>query len=231
MPALLAPQPVRPPPQHLAPAVRVPLLPPSSALRHVLIPSRSQPIHRLMSPIALAQRSSPKPVRTDIDFSRFPHPKRPVFTQTCTPSRRRPSGTPRRRRPLPRPDRAIHAFDQLPWITELEAPPQLSNPWDIADLSLLPEPQPTSEPLGPGPVRRRKTSLRSNPMASTDPESSPPSSPMDCAPATPPSPPPLPQATPLSRFSPSRILFRNLMPVSCEDGSPHHCINIRPLDF
>ncbi|KAF5324828.1 hypothetical protein D9611_004256 [Ephemerocybe angulata] len=160
---------------------------------------------------------------------------------TCSsPSRRRTRPAPRRRRPQIRAERGPHAFDQLPWLSALEAAPEHTSPWDIADLSLLP----AESEDGPGPVRRRKTSLRSNPMAAPcSPQSLPlppspspaPLSPLDtnsqflfpCAPSPSPSP-----ATPLARFNPSRILFRNLMPVShCDDGSPHQCINIRPTSL
>ncbi|KAF9477357.1 hypothetical protein BDN70DRAFT_789922, partial [Pholiota conissans] len=99
-----------------------------------------------------------------------------------------------------------HAFDELPWIASLDAEPELLNPWDIADLSLISDADPLSS-SGPGPVRRRKTSLRSSPI--TAKSHSPardtffPPAPQIVSPAT----------TPRSRFIPSRVLFHNLMPV------------------
>ncbi|KAF7796961.1 hypothetical protein EIP86_008149 [Pleurotus ostreatoroseus] len=69
-----------------------------------------------------------------------------------------------RRRHCARPDCAvtsvtyvngIHAFDKLPWISQIESEsPETFDAWDLADLSLLPEP-PSS---GIGPVRNRRTS-------------------------------------------------------------------------
>ncbi|PSR71171.1 hypothetical protein PHLCEN_2v13017, partial [Hermanssonia centrifuga] len=45
-------------------------------------------------------------------------------------------------------------FDQLPWISQIESePPSTLDLWDIADLSLLPDP-PSS---GVGPVRNRRS--------------------------------------------------------------------------
>ena len=84
----------------------------------------------------------------------------------------------------------VPVFDSLPWVSNLDVPPERLSPWDIADLSLLPvsddEPTLGGPRLGPdyarmhthddsgsdeerlvpgvGPIRRRKTSLRSNPL-------------------------------------------------------------------
>ena len=60
-------------------------------------------------------------------------------------------------------------FDRLPWVSILDVPTTQQNPWDVADLSQLPIDEPSS-PLGP--IRRRKTSLRSAPFPPT-PSSSP----------------------------------------------------------
>ncbi|PPR03955.1 hypothetical protein CVT26_001160 [Gymnopilus dilepis] len=142
----------------------------------------------------------------------------PPPSETYVPSSRRRSKATshsiRRRRLAPRvPPPPSHAFDDLPWISTLDAAPELLNPWDIADLSLLPTNDLPSS--GPGPVRRRKTSLRSSPVAA---KSHPPSSPGSPLPirdtsllSTPSS-----VSTPRSRFLPSRVLFHNLMPVSCD---------------
>jgi len=51
----------------------------------------------------------------------------------------------------------------------MESSPEQLNTWDMADLSQLPAdefPDDVSGASGPGPVRRRKTSLRANPFAS-----------------------------------------------------------------
>ncbi|KAI5124583.1 hypothetical protein M0805_003102 [Coniferiporia weirii] len=70
-------------------------------------------------------------------------------------------------------------FDQLPWISSLEDPPaiDLLNPWDLADLSLLPRDGDGSTASEVGPIRSRKSSLRSAPfptdLAEITPELSP----------------------------------------------------------
>jgi hypothetical protein len=158
---------------------------------------------RLRSPIHLSEPSS------DL----IPSPP------TTSPQRRpKPSPQSTRRRRLTRECRITpqpHAFDDLPWIASLESSPDVTNPWDIADLSLLPV-SPLSElpDSGPGPVRRRKTSLRSSPLASSKAISHLPIRDTSLL-----SSPSLP--TPRSRFTPSRVLFQNLMPVAC-DSSMYH---------
>ena len=112
--------------------------------------------------------------------------------------------------------RPLTSLDDLPWISALTIEPDSTNPWDIADLSLLDH--------SLGPVRRRKTSLRSNPM--DDPDSSPllPSQlplPVDDLPSRPTTPEPSHPS-----LLPSAVLFRNLMPVSPNSPS---CISIQDL--
>lgn len=108
----------------------------------------------------------------------------------------------------------------------MESSPEQLNTWDMADLSQLPAkefPAEDSTVFGLGPVRRRKTSQRTNPLASSSPE--PPS---DCAamqirmqslatahmPSSP--------RTPVSQiFTPSEIHFHELLPVfpSCDSSN------------
>ncbi|KAH7924573.1 hypothetical protein BV22DRAFT_1047376 [Leucogyrophana mollusca] len=111
------------------------------------------------------------------------------------------------------------AFDQLTWISALDSPPNFS-PYDVADLSQIlvdeDRPLPLNATPASGPVRRRKTSLRSNPLSSgadSLSESLPsrqlfPSyhSPDRVAicPRTP---------SPLISFDPRCVKFHNLMPV------------------
>ena len=140
-----------------------------------------------------------------------------ICPQPTISPQRRPKSSPqsvRRRRPTrecrvtPQP----HAFDDLPWIASLETSPDITNPWDIADLSLLPVPPLSELPAsGLGPVRRRKTSLRSSPLASSKSTSHLPIRDTSLLPS--PS-----QPTPRSRFTPSRVLFQNLMPVACDSS-------------
>ncbi|KAF8162889.1 hypothetical protein B0H34DRAFT_298981 [Crassisporium funariophilum] len=158
----------------------------------------------------------------------------------CAPSsRRRPRAaaqSTRRRRLSPRAERIptapSHAFDELPWISSLESASDMLNPWDIADLSLIPDSSLTDlSASGPGPVRRRKTSLRSNPVASSTKNNSPGShfpirdTSLLASPSVP---------TPRSRFTPSRVLFQNLMPVlSCDsvERPAQSCINSSRINF
>lgn len=109
--------------------------------------------------------------------------------------------------------RPLTSFDDLPWISALSIEPDTTNPWDIADLSLLGTSE--EESSGPGPVRRRKTSLRSNPLAqptSKDEEDQwtipiPFLRLHDLADPTPQTPPPK------RRFTPSDVVFHDLLPV------------------
>ncbi|KAF8201695.1 hypothetical protein BJ912DRAFT_513200 [Pholiota molesta] len=177
------------------------------------------PLQPLSSPIHLA----------DSCFA----PPPPAYTPIASRTRSKAAAQSRRRRLAPRFDLPpSHAFDDLPWIATLDAAPELLNPWDIADLSLISD---SSEPLsssGPGPVRRRKTSLRSSPITSAKNNHSPgPSPPRETF---------IPPAqfvstTPTrSRFIPSRVLFHNLMPVvSCDFGPErsHSCITRSRINF
>lgn len=114
---------------------------------------------------------------------------------------------------FPRP---ITSFDDLPWISALSMEPDSVNTWDIADLSLLDTVG--SESSGPGPVRRRKTSLRSNPLAQPPCKDNEDAFSMllpfrlhdfaDEAPQTPP---------PRRRFTPSDVVFCDLRPVLPSD--------------
>ncbi|KAL4077169.1 hypothetical protein V8B97DRAFT_2004053 [Scleroderma yunnanense] len=140
----------------------------------------------------------------------------------------RVSRTARRRLHLPRIDYSLDVFrrptifDQLPWIATLDVPQNQG--WDIADLSQIPLKDdffsfPHSAPAS-GPVRHRKTSLRSNPLASatpTDPGADSPSLqpfPFHRSPICPKTPPPhVP-------FDPSRVTFYNLMPVFPHGANP-----------
>ncbi|KIM49476.1 hypothetical protein M413DRAFT_21692 [Hebeloma cylindrosporum] len=171
-------------------------------------------LERLRSPIHLSAPCLPTPP--------------PVVSCIPSSSRRRSKKPSRSRRRLP-PRVESHAFDDLPWISSLDVSPDLLNPWDIADLSLIPDSDLRSSP-GPGPVRRRKSSLRSSPINSTKPSSSPGSAlPIrDTSLLSPSS-----VSTPPPRFIPSRVLFHNLMPVSCDGRSepPHPCITSSRANF
>lgn len=120
------------------------------------------------------------------------------------------------------------AFDQLPWISQVESAPERVDAWDIADLSLLPDAQMPHllSDSGIGPVRRRKTSLHSLHSESSSPSavhhpsrSHPPSLSLPLPfpvmdregldPRTPP---------PTVKFNPHEVTFLNLMPVLPSNG-------------
>ncbi|KAF9036607.1 hypothetical protein BJ165DRAFT_586536 [Panaeolus papilionaceus] len=137
-------------------------------------------------------------------------------TKSASQSSRRRRLSPRRVLPYAT---TPHAFDDLPWRSTLDESPQLVNPWDIADLSLI---ECSDEsPNNLGPVRRRKTSLRSTPLAPPPSKLSPtpifPNTARDTSYLS-------RFLTPPPRIIPSRVLFKNLMPVSCDSDSSISCI-------
>jgi hypothetical protein len=188
----------------------------SSSPPHQTISSRgfSSP-PRLLSPIIL---SEPPYVALN---SKSPTPCGSAHKRRA-PSRL--SRSTRRRRHTQRIDCPFDSFgratvfDQLPWISALEMLP--ATECDIADLSQIPvneDPSPFSEIVpASGPVRRRKTSLRSNPIGNGHdaPSGEPPSRQLfplhrstyngPTCPKTPP---------PRIPFDPSKVTFHNLMPV------------------
>ncbi|KAJ7109253.1 hypothetical protein C8R44DRAFT_884317 [Mycena epipterygia] len=164
-------------------------LPTSAAIYSMMTP---QPLQRLQSPILLD--------------TRLGSPARPL----CSTPHRRRTVRPRRRRHCARADchieSTLHPFDRLPWISAMDTLPDALDLADIADLSQLvvdDDEPPNQAPPGAGPIRRRKTSLRSNPLALKAPslhETTP--------------------RTPLSHINHSRIDFHNLMPVfSCDHNT------------
>lgn len=235
MPTILAPTP-RPLPQHsqlLADdrTILVRHVPPFSHPQH--------PIHsrtpRLLSPIRLHDHPL---VRLPLPFppsltccpqsSKSPTPRGPSHKRRSASRLVRSS---RRRRHAQRVDSPFDAFgrpcifDQLPWVSALEMPSPPN--CDIADLSQLPldedlftvsDTMPAS-----GPVRRRKTSLRSNPLGS-GPESPPAEPLLRQHPPTHRSTGPLPGCPrtppPHIPFDPSRVTFQNLMPVFTRGVNP-----------
>lgn len=112
--------------------------------------------------------------------------------------------------------RPLTSLDDLPWISALSIEPDHTNPWDIADLSLLDTTIDEEISAGPGPVRRRKTSLRSDPLAQPTSEDDMDSSSIVAFPfvrralfsetvtQTP---------LPKDRFDPSRVNFHGLHPI------------------
>ncbi|KAG1756569.1 uncharacterized protein EDB91DRAFT_1041576 [Suillus paluster] len=107
-------------------------------------------------------------------------------------------------------------FDRLPWISTMDFPPRfdLCDTADLSQLPVLSVEEPTFSDAIPasGPVRRRKTSLRSNPLGNNPESELPsrqqfpfqyPSCERDC-PKTPP---------PRIPFDPTRVTFHDLMPV------------------
>jgi len=161
------------------------------------VPEPAAAIYDMMSPHLVVERRLQSPILIDAR-------PRSSSRSLCTPPRRRRSVGPHRRRHCVCADchieSALHTFDRLPWISVMDAPSH-HNLADIADLSQLAvdDFRIESAPAAAGPIRRRKTSLRSNPLApsSTLHEISP--------------------HTPISHNNHSRIHFDNLMPVfSCD---------------
>ncbi|KAJ7273589.1 hypothetical protein B0H12DRAFT_1090101 [Mycena haematopus] len=155
---------------------------PSAAIYSVMTPPQ-----RLQSPVLLDAR---------------------LRSPLCSPPQRRRVARPRHRRHCARSEcpieSALHPFDRLPWISAMDAPPNALDLADIADLSQLVVEEPPQEcavPLGAGPIRRRKTSLRASPLLPKTHTLH------DTTPHTP----------PISHINHSRITFRNLMPMfSCD---------------
>ncbi|KAI0721044.1 hypothetical protein C8T65DRAFT_705514 [Cerioporus squamosus] len=114
----------------------------------------------------------------------------------------------------------LTSLDDLPWISALSIEPDSSNPWDIADLSLLNTAiEEETRSSGPGPVRRRKTSLRKDPLTQSGDEAASRLVPFpfarralfsqsDLLPHTPP---------PRDRFVPSEVIFQGLHPIFPSD--------------
>ncbi|KAJ6546554.1 hypothetical protein DFH09DRAFT_1171358 [Mycena vulgaris] len=167
----------------------------------------SAAIYSMMTPPPLVV-STPQRLQSPILLD--PRLRSPARSH-CSPPHRRRTARPRRRRHCARTDcpveSALHPFDRLPWISAMDTLPDAFDPIDIADLSQLVVDDPLSQcgaaPPGSGPIRRRKTSLRSSPLA--------------------PKPPPLheiPPHTPISHINHSLIHFHNLMPVfSCDHNA------------
>jgi hypothetical protein len=195
---------------------------------------------KLMSPINLAESRPGTPLfvsymSPDSVMCYLTDPsQKPRSPPPCTPTHRRRGPSiriSRRRRHCARADCRIDtsgaamAFDRLPWISAMESTPEPSNTWDMADLSQLPADEfsaDESDASGPGPVRRRKTSLRANPLAPgpETPETSPlrlrmqplDGAHMSSSPRTPTS----------QTFDPSEIHFHDLLPVFPTGNSHHH---------
>ncbi|KAJ6496560.1 hypothetical protein C8R47DRAFT_344382 [Mycena vitilis] len=174
-----------------------------SMVRHPLAP---------LSPASFAPQMTPQPLA-----ARTPQRlQSPILLDTrrspiCSPPHRRRTVRPRRRRYCARAEcpieSALHPFDRLPWISAMDTMPDAFDLADIADLSQLdvddPPPDCAALPPGSGPIRRRKTSLRSNPLG---PKSH------NLHETTPHTPPP--------HINHSRINFHNLMPVfSCDHNA------------
>ncbi|KAG1875092.1 hypothetical protein C8R48DRAFT_769115 [Suillus tomentosus] len=186
---------------------------PSTVISEIL-PSRmllSPP--RLLSPITLNEprvlsRKSKSPMPCGAAVRRG-------STRTTRSMNKRRRFPPRIESPLDVYSR-VPMFDRLPWISAMEYPPRFDL-CDTADLSLLPAlgaEEPTFSDAIPasGPVRRRKSSLRSNPLGNNSEPESPsrqnfPFQPPNCDRERLKTPPPrIP-------FDPTQVTFYNLMPV------------------
>ncbi|KZT70165.1 hypothetical protein DAEQUDRAFT_764909 [Daedalea quercina L-15889] len=175
--------------------------------------NRSQPTKATSSCSAISKR------RRNITFNAVRSPRRRHCLRTECPMS-----------PLPGPA----FFDHIPWISQLDQTPDGALPMDIADLSIPEGDCMRAEPPSSGPVRTRKTSLRSNPLAHSSNRAldySPPDLhelpvyallPADRIPSTP--------RTPVREaFTPSDVHFCGLQPVlnSFDDGRPSHALPSR----
>ncbi|KAI0341590.1 hypothetical protein BDW22DRAFT_252779 [Trametopsis cervina] len=251
MTAIVSPKPRRgsfnPPPalERPAPLLSPPIYPSSDL-------SRSAGLFgppRLLSPINIASPGLPKanvsPSRPVATRRTLTHclilpPQLSKSSGNCSSTKRRriASSNTRtlRRRHCTRSDcisLTSSVFDQLPWIHQVESAPEHVDAWDIADLSLLPDALDLHSDSGVGPVRRRKTSLRSSQLESAAHHHHPSSQlsippPMFARMALDPRTPP-----PSGKFNPMEVNFVNLMPVlpsNCEDddASPRFPTWTRP---
>ncbi|KAK7693450.1 hypothetical protein QCA50_003018 [Cerrena zonata] len=110
---------------------------------------------RLLSPIHLTDPSS---YYSKASSSCTPANKKRRTQVSASRAARRRRST-RFDRPTPFPGGGS-IFDQLAWIPQLNEEPEHTDVWDIADLSLLPIE--AAHPSSVGPVRNRKSSLRSD---------------------------------------------------------------------
>ncbi|TFK72202.1 hypothetical protein BDN72DRAFT_895027 [Pluteus cervinus] len=172
---------------------------------------------------SLALTSAPTMhLQSAIQLTEPSHRRSSQFLETCLAKRRaKPASRSPRNRRQPLPLRATpgsqspppHPFDILPWISALDAPLDLTSPGDIADLSQLPDSYSPSS--GPGPVRRRRPSLRSNPLQFTsEPQTTDLSHLLPAQVPCETSPPHTPRPRTRSKPTPSRVVFRHLMPMA-----------------
>lgn len=134
--------------------------------------SSSRLIYRLNEPSAAADFTHPprldSPFQLASNATNIPAAYNYRVSKS-TPARRHQRHCARIECPIPT---MPHAFDGLPWISVMDIQPCKSTPpSDIADLSRLevdPRHQRPSPSHRVGPVRRRKTSFRSNPITSSD---------------------------------------------------------------
>lgn len=139
---------------------------------------------RLLSPICLDERRTrvhcsvcinPRVFVAPQSLTMLPHTQGPPSPTTSTvagPRRKRSSHTLRqmnRNRACKAPDCPIARtgpsfFDNLPWVSALQAEPspELLQPWNIGDLSMLASTRAPRARIGP--IRSRKSSLRSAPF-------------------------------------------------------------------
>ncbi|KAG6376375.1 ribosomal protein S21e-domain-containing protein [Boletus reticuloceps] len=175
MPAIVAPSP-RPPPQQYTLLTQDSLLHPIHSRTFYSPPRLLSPI-RLLDPPYLAVVCPPGCVHTPLLTCLPQNSKSP--TPCGAPHKRRAQSrlsarATRRRRHAQRVDCPLDTFgrpsifDHLPWISALDMPSPIN--CDIADLSQLPlneDPVTFADTMpASGPVRRRKSFLRSNPLGS-----------------------------------------------------------------
>lgn len=177
-------------------------------------------IYRSIEPMIASSADTTRPPRlnspfhfatnaTNIHLSHHNHVRKPTRSNR-TRTRRQPHCA---RTDCPVTVSRPHRFDSLPWISVMDIPPSEEPTHDIADLSELPvdldSPEFRYPGSGMGPVRRRKTSFRSDPLCSEEQPSHPAVSIIDYS--------NLYASTPAPKHRRSRIAFHDLMPIlSCD---------------
>ncbi|KAG0705963.1 hypothetical protein DFH29DRAFT_235994 [Suillus ampliporus] len=227
MPSIIAPSPRRVANAYFQDALQSPS--PFPETRHCqppviseIVPSRmilSPP--RLLSPITLNEprfrsMKSKSPMPCGAALRRGP-------TRTTRSTSKRRRFPPRLESPLDAIGRTP-IFDRLPWISTMDFPPRFDL-CDTADLSQLPalgveEPAFSDAIPASGPVRRRKASLRSNPLGN-NPESESPSRQQFPFPSSSCERNCLKTPPPRVSFDPTRVTFHNLMPVFPRGAGKH----------
>ncbi|KAH9843036.1 uncharacterized protein C8Q71DRAFT_232755 [Rhodofomes roseus] len=121
-------------------------------------PRLSTPVDLFDPRASRSQASKPTPSCSSVNNKRR---RNVTFNSVRSPRRRHCLRTECPVSPLAGPE----FFDHIPWISQLDRTPESTLPMDIADLPMPMGDYMRTTPPCSGPVRTRKSSLRSNPLA------------------------------------------------------------------